>query len=969
MGRGFVLTDVLGLHRATAGDAWRTVMCGSLFFGFGAEIPSEPSAAPFEDSFSSLQPSLFPSPAKRFRWHLVEWGRHFPPNPRSSRCTTRPLSSRLRGASRSGGPCCTVISSSSDDGDHVERRQEVKMEGEQEEEKNPKPHKHGHGGGGVRRPRRAAAVQAAAAWRNLMKAAGSLEPEGQVHEEDGAARRVGVIRTPRRRGSNEREQERSLADGGLSRHSSTPGQKGTFQGSSRTLQRATEADSLLGDSADIGGSSKSEEFWALEFASTEGGGKERRNCSSLSSWEEHVWKLQRPADSPSPGPRFGHSLTCIGSRLFLFGGMRGDFYKNGGGSLASSSYCASFPVEGSGDGEVCQVPHSSFGVDGRACSSASRTRKGRGRRTTGHSPPASSTSPSSSSVSSPCRGSSERRRGRPSSRGAKHVLPTHAGSSASSGGSSNGRLLMNDVWMLYRDPSRHRAVSTKRQCRSSVGVRDAEEQDEGGGLSVRSADARSSGFVSTSYREDKVFDVPETRGWQWKLCLCKGAPPSPRSSHRAVSVGVHLIIFGGYGGRYLNSLHALNTGTLVWSSVDFSPSLPLSQRIACLHPVEDEKGTAQKAKQEMVNQEHGTKAPPADVMGEKNLGGMEKGGSEHFLISNQGDELNGREDTSTGDVFCGGGVQMFSALATQKRSAWAQQGNGDPTFIDTEKIDRSGKSFSRHASAAPLLSPEAGRKRYSLRKAREGRESATGPQTSRPDEREAREAPNHYQEVKGQLASPHRPQQSLGEESHEKQEERADGFPARHPWRQAVKNEDEAEKCVAGDNKLDKDRGNLQSGGEVFSDQEGGIVNTATTLPSFCPAADGNCFLEPPLSDNAPTTPTAQTARRLPSPECSTPVRADPLWAKTSGVSTSSSSVASTLTDRSSRRRVAGENKEDGAGETPTQGCGSKSDVSVQAPVLPIPKRMEAGLAFDEDRNLFLFGGSSRFRWQCAQHQ
>lgn len=61
--------------------------------------------------------------------------------------------------------------------------------------------------------------------------------------------------------------------------------------------------------------------------------------------------------------------------------------------------------------------------------------------------------------------------------------------------------------------------------------------------------------------------------WVWSSPLCNGVPPTPRTSHRAVAVGSHLIIFGGYTNRYSNEFSLLCSSTFTWTILNFSPSL------------------------------------------------------------------------------------------------------------------------------------------------------------------------------------------------------------------------------------------------------------------------------------------------------------------------------------------------------------------------------------------------------------
>ncbi|PHJ22497.1 ap2 domain transcription factor ap2ix-5 [Cystoisospora suis] len=798
------------------------------------EIPSEPSRTATAEESGSSPPSpsvSSPAAAKRFRWHLVEWGRHFPPNPRSSRCTTRPLSPRLRVDSPALS-CCSETSSASSSADEGQsrRRQEVKKRDERQEKKRDTP-RNGDARGGDSRPRRAAAVQAATAWKKLLKAEGSSEmDEQQVPDEGEVTCSGGVIRTPRRNCSREREQEKSVTDDGASRHSSpvhgrTPVQR---KGSRyESPQRTQEAGTARASKQRSGVSS------SPEHRPSERRRKGRRKCLSVSSWEERTWRLRRPADSPAPGPRFGHSLTCIGSRLFLFGGMRGDFYKNGGGNVSSSLCGPVSPGEGSGAGDFSRVRSPKVEMGGSACSAASQRRRGPGRKTAGQSP-----SPSSSSVSSPTRGSTERRRGRPSRVG-DHPVPSHSSSVASSG-STSGRLLMNDVWMLYRDLSCSRAVPAKRQrCCSGDIERGLDDSGD-----TRTADVHSSACLST-VREEGVYDVPETRGWRWKLCACKGAPPSPRSSHRAVSVGVHLLIFGGYGGRYLNSLHALNTGTLVWTTVDFSPSLPSSHRVSRV----------------------------GDII-EKERAETEKG----------------REDVGQQNAVCSGEAGVFPAAAIQEKRL-APRGrqaleDSSPSPQVTEKNATVG-SFSGstwHGSTTPSVSPEAGGKRYSLRGGQEELEATTGRCQTRRQQRRG---------------------------------------------------------GTAEDDSANRNSGLEVSDGNDFSRQAVKTVNGFAGGRGASSSSVENLCVERAVDGLA-----TPTRARLGFP---------------------SASVSTSLAESS--RRAGQETKENGGHNQMQGGFGGKLDSSSQLTELPIPKRMEAGLAFDEDRTLFLFGGSSRFRWQCAQHQ
>lgn len=808
-----------------------------LSFRVAAEIPSEPSrTATSEESSSTSQSSSASSAAaaKRFRWHLVEWGRHVPPNPRSSRCTTRPLSPRLRGDSPALSCCSeTSFASSSDDEEHSRRRHEVKKRDERQKKKRD-TQRDADARGGDSRPRRAAAVQAATAWKKLLKAEGSSEPDDQpVPDEGGMTCSGGLVRTPRRNRSREREQDKSVTDDRASRHSSpvhggTPAQrKGSRHEGPQRTPGAGSARASKGKSGTPG---------SPEHRPSERRRKGRRKCLSVSSWEERTWRLRRPADSPAPGPRFGHSLTCIGSRLFLFGGMRGDFYKNGGSSVSSSSCGPASSCEGSGAGELNQVSSRKVEVGGSACSAGSHRKRGPGRKTAGQSP-----RPSSSSVSSPSRGSMERRRGRPSRVG-DHPVPSHSSASAASSGSTSGRLLMNDVWMLYRDPSCSLAVPVKRQRCSSGDI----ERGVDGGSVTRTADVRSNACLS-SVHEEGVYDVPETRGWRWKLCACKGAPPSPRSSHRAVPVGVHLLIFGGYGGRYLNSLHALNTGTLVWTSVDFSPSLPSSQRVSRVDDViekEREKET-EKAKEDTIQSR--VCSGEADVF-------------PTATIQEKRPAPRGRQALDD---------SSFSSQGTEK--------NATPGLFSCSS---SGSTW--HGSTTPSVPPEAGGKRYSSRGGREELEPTTRCRTMR--------------------------QQRRGEPAED----------------------DSAGRC----RQVEVSEANVSSLQEVKT--VNGFAGGRCACSSFC----SSCPFENSCVERA-----------------------------LDGVATPARLGFSTSSLAESFRRAGQDAKENGGHNQMQGGCGGKQDSSFHLAELPIPKRMEAGLAFDEDRTLFLFGGSSRFRWQCAQHQ
>eukprot|EP00923_Selenidium_pygospionis_P056495 GHVN01098571.1.p1 GENE.GHVN01098571.1~~GHVN01098571.1.p1 ORF type:complete len:375 (+),score=180.02 GHVN01098571.1:153-1127(+) len=60
--------------------------------------------------------------------------------------------------------------------------------------------------------------------------------------------------------------------------------------------------------------------------------------------------------------------------------------------------------------------------------------------------------------------------------------------------------------------------------------------------------------------------------FEWWKPECRGTPPTPRTSHRSISVGLNMLVFGGFASsKYSNELFTLSTGTFVWHSVDVSP--------------------------------------------------------------------------------------------------------------------------------------------------------------------------------------------------------------------------------------------------------------------------------------------------------------------------------------------------------------------------------------------------------------
>ncbi|PFH32093.1 hypothetical protein BESB_020340 [Besnoitia besnoiti] len=431
------------------------------------ELPAEAASDSASASAASGSSPSSSRGASAFRWYLVEWGKHFPPNPQGPSCTSRAL---RRSAPRDRAP--ESASSSEDEGaatGETMRREDSEREvaSSADESREAVPMRR-------RRPR-VAAAQASAIWRSLAL-------------------------VPARRREEPRREESSPA-------------------SEANRARATASSSS---------------------SRRPGGGTVVSEAAQASSWEERVWKKRRPREAPCPGTRFGHSLTCVGSRLFLFGGVRCD----------APPYFVSSPWRG-------MERDSAGGLPAAASSPAS---------------PSAGEASAASSPRTPARG---RGRGR-------------------GGPEGGGKLLMNDVWMLSRDVSSFVAKSrarrrTKRGRETPAGGDQGDDNPRGGtarqedGLRGAEKERRLQSAVFRAVEEsyETEEEVPITAGWSWQLCPCKGTAPIPRSSHKAVAVGLHLLLFGGYGGRYLNDFVALNTGTFVWSAVDFAPIVPSPRPLAC----------------------------------------------------------------------------------------------------------------------------------------------------------------------------------------------------------------------------------------------------------------------------------------------------------------------------------------------------------------------------------------------------
>ncbi|KAG2374913.1 hypothetical protein C9374_010287 [Naegleria lovaniensis] len=59
----------------------------------------------------------------------------------------------------------------------------------------------------------------------------------------------------------------------------------------------------------------------------------------------------------------------------------------------------------------------------------------------------------------------------------------------------------------------------------------------------------------------------EAEDMRWKKIVSKNTPPKPRYAHNAVIMNEKMILFGGYGGEYLNDMFEFDFKTLMWSQI------------------------------------------------------------------------------------------------------------------------------------------------------------------------------------------------------------------------------------------------------------------------------------------------------------------------------------------------------------------------------------------------------------------
>jgi len=70
--------------------------------------------------------------------------------------------------------------------------------------------------------------------------------------------------------------------------------------------------------------------------------------------------------------------------------------------------------------------------------------------------------------------------------------------------------------------------------------------------------------------DDQVWTL-DVDSWQWSRQPCRGASPRARAGHSMISIGSHLVVFGGLNSKtFLADLAILHMPTLTWSRPNFN---------------------------------------------------------------------------------------------------------------------------------------------------------------------------------------------------------------------------------------------------------------------------------------------------------------------------------------------------------------------------------------------------------------